>query len=228
MHATETRIAVFARAPEPGRAKTRLIPLLGPGGAAKLQDMMIDRTLTMACGAACGSVDLWCDPSPAHPALVRYRQKYGIDGIAQCDGDLGVRMLHAAVATLSHARRILIVGTDCPAITQQHVQAANAALDMHDAVVTPAEDGGYVLLGLNWWDARLFSDIEWGTADVLATTRARLQTLGWAWHELPTLWDVDHPRDFQRLLVSGLMPEAAAVTGTGVGGPGEPASGRTV
>ena len=226
VHATETRIAVFARAPEPGRAKTRLMPLLGAGGAARLQEMMIERTLATACAAACGPVELWCDPSPAHPRLMRRIQDHGIEGLAQGDGDLGARMLHAAAATLSSARRVIIIGTDCPALTPQHLQAASAALDTHDAVLTPAEDGGYVLLGLNWWDPRLFLNIEWGTALVLPATRTRLLTMGWRWHEVPTLWDVDHPSDFERLLASGLMPEAAAAAPRRT--QGEPPNDRTV
>jgi rSAM/selenodomain-associated transferase 1 len=206
--ATETRIIVFARAPAPGAAKTRLIPLLGAAGAAALQEMLIERTLATARDSNIGPVDLWCAPSAQHPSFASFAQRYGVNGVTQCDGDLGTRMQHAAAATLAAATRVLLIGTDCPALTAAGLRAAAEMLDeYHDAVIVPAEDGGYVLLGLRRWDARLFSAIKWGSDEVLATTRARLAALKWRWRELPPAWDVDRPADFQRLCASGLMPE---------------------
>ena len=76
-------------------------------------------------------------------------------------------------------------------------------------MLIPAEDGGYVLLGLKRWDAQLFTDIEWGANQVLSVTRARLAALNWRWQEFPALWDVDRPEDYLRLRESGLMPELA-------------------
>lgn len=203
---TDTRLIVFARAPEPGTAKTRLIPLLGAERAATLQGVLIERALTTAIAAAIGRVELWCAPSAQHPLLAPSAQRHGIDAVSQCDGDLGARMQHAAASTLAAAARVIIIGTDCPALTADDLREAAAALDgHHDAVLIPAEDGGYVLLGLKWWDARLFSDIAWGGDSVLAATRARLAALGWRWHELPPSWDVDRPADFARLQASGLI-----------------------
>ncbi len=209
--ATETRIIVFARAPEPGRAKTRLIPLLGADGAAALQGLLIERALATARTAAVGQVELWCEPSAQHPLLSAFMQRHGIEGVTQCDGDLGERMHHATTSALASATHILLIGTDCPAMAADDLRAAAAALDAHDAVIIPAEDGGYVLLGLNWRDARLFTNIEWGGDRVLAATRERLAALDWRWHELPPLWDVDRPEDFARLVASGLMPELGQV-----------------
>jgi len=206
----ETRVVVFARAPEPGATKTRLIPLLGAAGAAALHGLLIERTLATALAAGVGPVELWCAPSALHPLLYAYIQRHGIDGVTQCEGDLGVRMHHAAVSTLATAPRMLLVGTDCPALTAADLRAAAGALETHhDAVLIPAEDGGYVLFGLKWWDARLFNDIVWGGDQVLAATRARLQALEWRWCELPPLWDVDRPQDFIRLQQSGLIPDLA-------------------
>ncbi len=176
--ATDTRVVVFARAPEPGAAKTRLIPLLGADGAAALQGVLLDHALTTAIAADIGRVELWCAPSAQHPLLSACLQRHGIDGVSQCEGDLGARMQHAAAATLAAAARVIIIGADCPALTADDLRAAAAALDgHHDAVLIPAEDGGYVLIGLKWWDARLFSDIVWGGDQVLAATRARLAAL---------------------------------------------------
>lgn len=203
---TDTSIIVFARAPEPGAAKTRLIPLLGAERAAALQRLLIDRALETALAAGVGRVELWCAPSAQHPLLTHSTQRHGVDAVSQCDGDLGARMQHAAAATLAAAARVIIIGTDCPALTADDLRAAAAALEApHDAVLIPAEDGGYVLIGLNWWDARLFSDMAWGGAQVMTATRARLAALKWRWHELPPSWDVDRPADFARLQASGLI-----------------------
>ena len=206
--AADTRIIVFARAPEPGVAKTRLIPLLGADRAATLQRLLIDRALATALAAGIGPVELWCAPSAQHPLLVRCAERHGIAAVSQCDGDLGARMLHAAISALAATPHVIIIGADCPALTAGALQRAAAALaDDQDAVQIPAEDGGYALIGLKWWNARLFADIAWGSDRVMAATRERLAALGWRWLELPTLWDVDRPADFERLAASGLIPD---------------------
>ncbi len=208
---TETRIIVFARAPEPGAAKTRLIPLLGAKRAAALQRILIDRTISTALAAGIGPVELWCAPSALHPLLVCCAEYHGIGTASQCDGDLGTRMLHAAVSALAATPRVIIIGADCPALTARDLQRAVAALaNGNDAVLIPAEDGGYVLIGLKWWDARLFADIAWGTDQVMAATRERLAALAWRWLELPPAWDIDRPADFERLAASGLIPDLDA------------------
>jgi len=205
---TDTRIIVFARAPEPGAVKTRLIPLLGAGRAAALQRVLIDRAVSTALAAGIGPVELWCAPSALHPLLAGFAETHGIGAASQCDGDLGARMLHAAVTALAATARVIIIGADCPALTGGDLQRAAAALVAgNDAVLIPAEDGGYVLIGLTWWDARLFTDIAWGTDQVMAATRERLAALDWRWLELPPAWDVDRPADFERLAASGLIPD---------------------
>ena len=204
----DTHIIVFARAPEPGRAKTRLIPMLGAARAAALQHLLIERALATALAAGIGPVELWCAPSAQHPLLAGCAARHGINAASQCDGDLGARMLHAAVTALAAASRIIIIGSDCPALTAADLQHAAQALEQHhDAVLIPAEDGGYVLIGLKWWDARLFAGIAWGSDQVMAATRVRLAALNWCWHELPPSWDVDRPADYERLAASGLIPD---------------------
>ena len=218
MAAAETTVVVFARVPEPGRVKTRLIPYLGAAGAASLQQAMIDRALATACATRVGEVKLWCEPSAEHPLLIELMEKHGVAGTTQSIGDLGARMLDAATIALTTSPRVLIMGTDCPALTASHLRSAAAALETHDAVIIPAEDGGYVLLGLARCDARLFTDICWGSDSVMGVTRERLAALGWQWLEMATLWDVDRPADVTRLHASGLMPELlAASTGSNNG-----------
>jgi glycosyltransferase A (GT-A) superfamily protein (DUF2064 family) len=94
------------------------------------------------------------------------------------------------------------VGTDCPALTLAHLQQAADALQTHDAVLVPAEDGGYVLLGLRRPIPEVFVGVNWSTAQVLVQTRKRLRQASATWHELPMLWDVDEPADWQRWLVA--------------------------
>ncbi len=215
MCAIDTRVVVFARAPEAGRAKTRLIPVLGAEGAARLQALLIERSLNTALAAAIGKVELWCAPSAQHPLFENLLKRFDIDGVTQCDGDLGDRMRHAALTTLAASSRALLIGTDCPAMTVLHLHAAAAALDdQRDAVLIPADDGGYVLLGLKSCDERLFAQIPWGSDEVMAMTRERLTELKWRWCELPSLWDVDRPADFARLRKSGVMPELEHALGT--------------
>jgi glycosyltransferase A (GT-A) superfamily protein (DUF2064 family) len=118
--------------------------------------------------------------------------------------------MHSAFASVLDAgsRGAVLVGSDSAALTARHLKLALRALDTHDAVFAPAEDGGYVLIGLARVDARLFADVAWGTEKVMDETRTRLSQLGWRWHELETLWDIDRPADYARLIASGLLERA--------------------
>ncbi len=99
----------------------------------------------------------------------------------------------------------LIIGTDCPALTPAHLRAAADILHGgDDAVALPAEDGGYVLIGTRSVQPALFTDMRWGTAEVMEETRRRLRKLGLSWQEPATLWDLDLPEDLDRLHELGL------------------------
>lgn len=193
-------IALFAKAPEPGAVKTRLIPLLGKEAAAALHRELAERALATARGAALGPVELWCAPTIDHTFFRECATRYRVALRAQRGADLGARMLRAARSLLAASARALIIGADCPALTADHLREADTALRAgDDALLIPAEDGGYVALGLSRCDATLFGGIEWGGACVLDATRARLRALGWRWREMPVLWDVDRPEDYHRL-----------------------------
>jgi rSAM/selenodomain-associated transferase 1 len=198
--ASSTPLVVFAKAPVPGKAKTRLIPALGATGAVRLQEAMIERTLRTARAAGLGSVELCCTPDPSHPFFAECAQRHGVTLTAQGGGNLGMRMLAAFERVVQSAGRTLLVGSDCPALTPDHMRGAAMALATgQDAVFTPAEDGGYVLVGLARVAPSLFEDIAWGGPDVMRTTRLRLTALGWRWRELAELWDVDRAEDLARL-----------------------------
>jgi len=204
----EARIVVFAKAPHPGTVKTRLIPLLGEDGAAALHARFVTRTLSTARAAAIGTVDLFCAPGVDDAFLRFCGARYCVRLENQSGGNLGTRMLNAFERALASAGLVILIGTDCPALTAEHLREARRRLAAGaDAVFAPTEDGGYALIGLRRCDARLFDGVAWETPSVMAETRARLRTVGWHWEELEELWDVDRPEDYQRLLASGLMTE---------------------
>jgi rSAM/selenodomain-associated transferase 1 len=190
-------IAVLGKAPIPGLAKTRLIPALGAHGAAALQERLLAHAVATACEAAMGPVALWAAPDARHAAFHELAAQHGIRLAVQPDGDLGSRMLAAIAAT---AGPVLVIGTDCPALTPDHLRdAAEALRHGSDVTVIPAEDGGYVLIGMRRPEPRLFVDMSWSVPSVMAATRQRAHACRLRLHELPPLWDVDRPEDLARL-----------------------------
>jgi uncharacterized protein len=138
-------VAVLAKAPVPGFAKTRLIPLLGPHGAAALQQRLIERALATALAAGIGPVTLWCAPDDAYPIFREAARRHGIRLALQPDGDLGERML-AAFRSAPSGTALVLIGTDCPVLGPDDLRDAAALLDDADVVIAPAEDGGYGLI----------------------------------------------------------------------------------
>lgn len=190
---------VFAKAPRAGEVKTRLIPALGSEGAAALHRHLVQRTLVTATDAGLGPVELHCAPDDGDPFLRDCGRRHGVALASQHGSDLGARLCHAFDRGLVRHSRVLIIGTDCPVLTAQNLRDAQAMLaEGDDAVLIPAEDGGYVLIGLARCDARLFDGIAWGSNGVLTATRERLKALRWRWRELEPLWDIDRPEDYRR------------------------------
>lgn len=199
MRFPDSRILIFAKAPQPGLVKTRLIPPLTPAEAARLHGELLAATLARVSSARLAPVELWCAPDPAFPDFTELADRYGLSLHRQSAGDLGERMHHAARDGLTRARRLLLLGADCPPMDGGYVaEALQAMIGGHDAVIGPAEDGGYVLFGLQRAEASLFAEMPWGTNGVAGLTRERMARLGWRWAELPTLWDLDRPQDLAR------------------------------
>lgn len=200
-------VAVFSKPPVAGRVKTRLIPAIGPDEAAELHHRLLRHTLRTVCQTGCAR-SLWIAGEIAHPALLDASHDFGI-GLRRQEGhDLGARMKQSMLHLLSHAEAVALIGTDCPVLEARHLEQVSAVL--HGGVevaVIPAEDGGYVLIGvartlparLNAILDALFDDMPWSTDRVMALTRERLQAISASWHELPDLWDVDRPEDLVRL-----------------------------
>lgn len=210
MNRASCPVLVFAKAPVPGQVKTRLIPAVGAGGAATLHEWLCRRALTAATAAAVGPVELWCAPPADHGFFRQCAKEFRVSLREQRGDDLGQRLAHAFSETLKTAPYALVIGTDCPGLGTADLRQAATALGRYaDAVVSPAQDGGYVLLGLRRFAPEVFQGVSWGSDRVLDETRARLHGLGWHWTELPEHWDVDRPADLTRL---GRMPVAEGLS----------------
>jgi rSAM/selenodomain-associated transferase 1 len=193
----QIEIAVMAKAPQPGFAKTRLIPTLGAKAAARLHRQLTLRTLATAQAADIGPIILWCAPDIRHRFFRALQQRCHLDLRTQPEGDLGQRMAH--VFAENGARPLLLIGTDCPALSPGHLQqAARTLRSSVDAVFITTEDGGYYLVGLKQPHPELFESIAWSSADVMEQTRSRLSNLGLRWQEVARLWDVDRAEDVTR------------------------------
>ena len=189
------RVVLFTRWPEPGRAKTRLIPALGAEGASALHRRLTERALDAMRGSG-----LPMEVRVTGAPLPRFRKWLG-DGPALVDqggGDLGERLLRAADSP------VILIGADIPDLSTACLQDAAAALRDAPVVIGPAEDGGYYLLGLRTPMPFLFEAMPWGTDRVFAITAGRLAVRGVIPALLPALADLDRPEDLDRW--PGLAP----------------------
>jgi uncharacterized protein len=192
-----SRLIIFTRFPEPGKTKTRLIPALGPKGAADLQRQMTEQTL------------IWVRRLAAESTValeVRFEggnkrgfQKWlgqGLHFVPQGIGNLGKRMARAFQEAFQEgAGFVVLIGSDCPGLSPSIGSEAFAALEGHDVVLGPANDGGYYLIGLRQMVPQLFDAIPWGTEIVFSKTLDIAKGLGLRMHCLVPLDDVDRPED---------------------------------
>lgn len=204
MRYPQSKVLLFAKAPVPGQVKTRLIPLLGSRGAAALYRQLLESTVAAVADSGLAPVQCCCSPTVDHPCFTQLAIRHQLQLTPQKGGDLGARMLDSACEALARCGSVLLIGGDCPALQPWHLEQALEWLQQGaDAVLGPAQDGGYVLLGLTRAMPELFRDMPWGSDRVLEMTRQRLRGLGWAWRELEQLWDVDRPEDVVRYRAAG-------------------------
>lgn len=199
------RLLVFAREPVPGRVKTRLIAALGETAATALYRQMLHRTLTTAARLNGVRRELWSDGAKPTPELRALATRYGMAWHTQRGPDLGVRMATALAQATADGDMAVLIGSDCPGFDITYLEAAYDALAEHDAVIGPAADGGYVLIGVKQPRPELFHGVAWGTDRVLQMTRDRLRRCGLRWRELPVRRDLDEPGDLEH------FPELAAL-----------------
>lgn len=195
------QLYLFARYPKPGRAKTRLIPALGPEGAARLSRRLTEHALQVA-KASC-THDFMCLTVCATGGSHRnFRAWLGHDlnFIDQPGGDIGIRMQSVFEHAFKHgARGALLIGSDLPDISTKIMQQAHDALSDHDVVLGPAVDGGYYLIGMKRCHPELFTEIDWGSTLVAKQTRSQAARLNLSLAEVAKLSDVDLPEDLHSL-----------------------------
>ena len=190
-------VAQLARAPAPGKVKTRLLTALSADRAAGLHAAMVRRIAGQL--AAAGPLELWVAGDTSAPLFQECLQ-LGVRRLReQPPGDLGARMAHIAREGLASQDRVILVGSDAPGLSRAYVERALAALDVVDAVFGPALDGGYVLLGLRRFCAELFREIPWGTDEVLSASLAAADAAGCSHRLLEPLADIDRPEDLRHL-----------------------------
>lgn len=193
-------LCVFAKAPVPGEVKTRLIPYMNAESACQLHRQLIDECLSRTVMKDSWSGQLWSTDT-GDKFITEISKEYDMSLHQQQGSGLGQRMAHAVKGTLQDYQYAILIGTDCPGLDAEYIVAVVQYLKSGaDCVLGPAEDGGYVMLALSVCDDSLFDDIEWGSSRVLAATRERIKALGWRCHEMPVLWDVDRPADFERFI----------------------------
>lgn len=215
MQYPRARLLIFARAPVPGQAKTRLIPALGAEGAARLQQRLTERLVEIMVAQRLCPLELWVTPDAGRAVFRALQQRQGLSLRVQRGADLGARMAVACEQALRQSDCVVLIGTDCPALTPELIARTLETLQRKDAVLGPAEDGGYVLFALKRLEPALFKEIPWGTEQVAELTRERMRTLGWTWDELPVLWDLDRPEDLPRLRLC--LPDLLYISNSGNG-----------
>lgn len=192
----DSKLIIFAKAPVPGKVKTRLQPAVSPNDAAKLQAFFIQQTLELVSSLHGVDVELWCTPDDSHPVFQQCARDFSITLKQQQGKDLGERMASALQETLTNYQQVIVIGTDCPELTIDYLNEAFSQLRQgKEAVIGPASDGGYVLLGLRRYSPQLFHDINWGSDRVFSETYEKLKQLGWDWKKLNNLRDIDTPVD---------------------------------
>lgn len=198
------RIAVFARAPVAGRVKTRLIAALGAEGAAQLYAAMLGDLLSRLRVVELAPPGLFVSENPSHESFITLCNKKEI--YLQEGEDLGQRMAHASASVLAapEVDSVVVIGSDCPALsTAQIGRALQALADGREVVLVPAEDGGYGLVGLRAPRPELFRGIDWGSERVLEQTLARARQCNLDVCLEEPIWDVDRVEDLLRLAALG-------------------------
>ena len=201
MKSSQEQLIVFTRYPEPGKTKTRLAHVLGDQGSADMQRKLTEHTLSKVkqlqqirpvdvlvyfAGGDLQQMAEWLGPHFIYQP--------------QENGGLGERLTGACSDAFKQGcKRVVVIGSDCPDLTPAHIEQAFEALYHRDLVLGPAKDGGYYLIGMNRENKSLFTQIPWGTEDVMASTIKAGEKLNLIIETLETLSDVDRPEDLKHI-----------------------------
>jgi rSAM/selenodomain-associated transferase 1 len=201
MRYPSAHIIVFAKAPVAGEVKSRLAATIGAEQAAQIYSCTLQRTIMLVARAGLAQASLVVTPDTTHPLFGIMEERYGLELQQQQGSDLGERMQNALESVLGKAEYALLIGTDCPVLDEEYLDDALSRLEGGaDVVIGPAEDGGYILIGMRRAEPMLFSDISWSEPEVLATTIERCKEAGLTLQELEQRYDIDTYDDLQRFV----------------------------
>lgn len=193
------RVLVFARVPRLGRVKTRLARTIGDSAALAVHRALLAQALQTAAMACPGSLELCIDGVDVDGECARLARLHGASLAVQRGDTLGERMHEALERAIGAGAAPVLIGSDVASLAPDDLRAAFEALAAHDMVFAPAQDGGYGLVGCRRRvPLAVFEPIPWGSARVMAATRARLRACGIDWRELRGVWDVDDAADLAR------------------------------
>lgn len=190
----------FAKKPVTGQVKTRLAKSLGDDLALQVHLELVRLAfgqMQQAASVSSAAREFWLSASTTNAQIAALIDNDVRVCIQQGD-DLGERMAHALAQGLRRYQKVVLIGSDCPTIDPPYYKAALSALDNHDLVLGPAEDGGYVLIACKQFNAELFRDVAWGGAEVQAQTIANAERLGFSYSLLEARYDIDDITDYRR------------------------------
>lgn len=191
-------LQLFMKAPVPGRVKTRLCPPLSSMQAARVHETLCLRLCEKLSSVPGMTTEIWAGGDVSHPFFTELSQRFGLPVYEQINGDLGEKMHHAIQTGLMRAESVIVVGGDCLSVDATYVQEAGAALERYsDAVIGPALDGGYVLVGAKRCIKGMFDHVAWGTDQALSATLANFLRLNISITALSDRWDIDTVDDLE-------------------------------
>lgn len=193
-------IQIFARAPVLGRTKRRLASELGESAALHWYRVLLARTLATARQLSDVVIEVWHPAEDDDYPLMELINDASVGLHPQVSGDLGLKMANALEVGVTRSERVLLIGADCPVWTVSLLRQALNQIASRSALFIPAEDGGYVGVGVSGSVPHLFGDIDWGTDRVMEQTRERASKQGILLSEMPPLWDVDVAADLNQWL----------------------------
>jgi len=195
----DTRILVFTKLPFPGKCKSRLIPVLGEEGAAQLQERLINKIIMDLLSFKLCPFEIWQSEKSDYFSKLFVSNSIHVPVSTQKGDDLGERMSNAMGKTLKEISNVIIIGSDCILYNEEYLKSAIVTLQSNSVILGPAEDGGYVLIGMNQRYPTLFEGINWGSDTVFAQTILRLQQGKITYKSIRTLWDIDTKEDLDKL-----------------------------
>ena len=189
------KLLIFTKSPILGKVKTRLQPDYTPEQSLTVHKRLMLNTLELTKNLKDFDIELCCAPNRNTSFFLECEKNFPISLNNQEGADIGERMAFSLSVSLKTHEKVIVIGTDCPDIDEDYITQAFAALSENDAVIGPASDGGYVLLGLTKFSMALFTDISWSSDKVFAQTKKVFENLSWSLKELGIMHDLDRPED---------------------------------